>query len=90
VTTRGDRGRAQPPFADGPVQRLLADAQELRRLAGTDELGASGPAFMQPGQSIDVLGVKAAMASGCDYGRPEQASRDSAKNRRSAHAKAGC
>jgi hypothetical protein len=90
VATRRHDRRAKPALADGPVQRLLADAQKASRRARADELVISVTsccASPQP-QRLGVLGQEAAMASRGDQRRPELSPRDGAKNCRSADTKA--
>jgi hypothetical protein len=82
VTSRRDRRRPEPAFADGSVQGLLAEAQQKRRFSGADEGITLEPAC----QAFGVLMEEAAMATRSHDRWPEQSPRHGTKNRRSADA----
>ena len=90
MAARGDNGWTQPAFADGPVDRLLAHAEEARGLPRADEVRLSGPTPSQGCQTFDVLRLEAAVAPRSDHCRPQQPSRHGTENGRPAHAKASC
>ena len=90
MTARRDGGWTQPPFANRPVHRLLADPQEAGGFFRADEVGAARPDLGPAPERLDVLGQEAAMTSRGDGGGLEQPPRHSAKDGRPADAKAGC
>jgi hypothetical protein len=90
MTARRDGGWTQPPFANGPVHRLLADPQEASGFFRADEVGGPRPYLGLAPERLDVLGQEAAVTSRGDGGGLEQPARYSAKNGRPADAKAGC
>ncbi len=90
MTARRDRRWKQPPFANCPVHRLLADPQEAGGFFRADEVGAARPGLELAPERPDVLGQEAAVTSWGDGGGLEQPPRHCAKNGRPADAKAGC
>jgi hypothetical protein len=92
VTSRGDRRRADPAFADGSVQSRLAYTQQPGRLPGADELSSRTRACT--GALLRVLsyvvGKKPPVAAWGHHGRMQQTSRHGTQNRRPAHAKTVC
>lgn len=90
MTARRDGGWTQPPFANRPVHRLLADPQEAGGFFRADEVGAARPGLEPAPERLDVLGQEAAVTSRGDGGGLEQPSCHGAKNGRPAHAEAIC
>ena len=90
MSARRDGRRANPAFANGPVQCRLADAQEPSRLARADKLQAvkTGPGLAA--ERLDFLDQEPAVPTGSDDRGLEQTAPDRAKNRRPADAKASC
>jgi hypothetical protein len=85
-----DGRRANPAFANGPVQGRLADAQEPSRLARADKAQAF---WTRPGLAadrLDFLNQEPAVPTGGDDRGLEQTAPNRAKNRRPADAKASC
>src|SRR5258708_12977200 len=68
MTARRDGGWTQPPFANGPVHRLLADPQEASGFSRADEVGAPRPYLGLAPERLDVLGQEAAVTSRGDGG----------------------
>jgi len=81
------RRRANPAFANGPVQRRLADPKEAGRLARADKAHACRT---RSGLAGEVLDQEPAVPTRSYDGGLEQTPRDRAENRRPAHAKASC
>ena len=85
-----DRRRPHPAIAHGPVQRLLADSEQARRLARADQLPAVAVTFEVSGELLDVLRKEAPVATRRDDGRRQAPPGDCTKNGRPADAKATC
>jgi len=90
VASRRRDGRPEPPFAYGAIESRLADAQELRRLARSNETRAVRLVERCLGECPDGALAEPAMAAGSDERRVQQTPRHSARNSRPAHAEAGC
>jgi hypothetical protein len=94
MAARGDGGRMQPPFADGPIDSLLAHAEEPRCFFRADEL-TSAPAWESSrsprgGDPFNIFWEEPAVTSWGDRGGLELPPCHGAKHSRPAYAKAIC
>jgi hypothetical protein len=90
MASRRDGRGPHPSLSDCAVQRLLADAQQTGRLAGTDQVFALAVTPETSPELLHVLWAEPAMAAWSDQRRLEPAPGDGTKNGRPADAEAIC
>jgi hypothetical protein len=72
MTARRGRRGLDAAFADGPIQRLLADTQQARGFPRADEVCAPGSSVEPAFERLVIFGQKAVVAAWGYHGGPDE------------------